>query len=58
MIVAVASRSPLFDRKLPDQQTEREYLTQLRAALVYKPDPAMADRAVSANVKTLETRPR
>jgi hypothetical protein len=58
MIVAVASRSPLFDRKLPDQQTEREYLTQLRAALVYKPDPAMADREVSANVKTLETRPR
>jgi hypothetical protein len=58
MIIAVASRSPLFDRKLPDQQTEREYLTALRQALVYKPDPAMADREVSASVKTLETRPR
>jgi hypothetical protein len=58
MIIAVASRSPLFDQKLPDQQTEREYLTALRQALVYKPDPGMADREVSASVKTLETRPR
>jgi hypothetical protein len=58
MIIAIASRSPLFDRKLPDQQTEREYLTQLRQALVYKPDPSLADREVSATVKTLETRAR
>jgi hypothetical protein len=58
MIIAIASRSPLFDQKLPDQQTEREYLTALRQALVYKPDPNMADREVSASVKTLETRAR
>jgi hypothetical protein len=58
MIIAIASRSPLFDKTLPEQQTEREYLTALRQALVYKPDPAMPDREVSATVKTLETRSR
>ena len=54
----VVVRSPLFDKTLPDQQTEREYVTALRQALVYKPDPGMPDREVSATVKTLETRSR
>jgi hypothetical protein len=58
LIIAVASRSPLFEQKLPAQQTEREYLTALRRALAYKPDPNMADREVSATVRSLETRPR
>jgi len=58
MIIAVASRSPLFEQKLPARQTEREYLTALRRVLAYKPDPSMADREVSATVRSLETRPR
>src|SRR5580692_6452866 len=32
MIIAIASRSPLFEHALPAQQTEREYLTELRRA--------------------------
>ncbi len=58
MIIAVSSRSPLFDARLPLQQTEREYLTALRRALAYKVDASMPDREVSASVKTIVTRSR
>ena len=55
MIIAVASRSPLFDHALPAQQTEREYLTELRRALIYKPSPDLPDRELSASIATLQT---
>jgi hypothetical protein len=58
MIIAIASRSPLFDHALPAQQTEREYLTELRRALIYKPSPDMPDRELSASIKTLQTQER
>jgi hypothetical protein len=58
MIVAISSRSPLFERELPDQQTEREYLSELRRALIYKPVPDMPDREVSATIQILQTRAR
>ncbi len=58
MIIAIASRSPLFDHELPRQQTEREYLTELRRALVYKPVPDMPDRELAASITTLQTRER
>jgi Papain family cysteine protease/Domain of unknown function (DUF4384) len=58
MIIAVASRSPLFDHALPAQQTEREYLTQLRRALIYKPSPDLPDRELSASIATLQTEGR
>jgi len=58
MIIAIASRSPLFDHALPAQQTEREYLTELRRALVYKPSPDLADRELSASITTLQTESR
>jgi hypothetical protein len=58
MVIAIAARSPLFDHELPRQQTEREYLTALRRALVYKPDPAMPDRELSATIATLQTSAR
>jgi hypothetical protein len=58
MIIAIASRSPLFDHELPDQITEREYLSELRKALVYKPVPDMPDRELAATMKTLQTRER
>ena len=58
MIIAIASRSPLFDEELPAQQTEREYLSALRRALLYKPSPDMPDRELSATIKTLTTRAR
>jgi Papain family cysteine protease/Domain of unknown function (DUF4384) len=58
MIIAIASRSPLFDHALPARQTEREYLTMLRRALTYKPSPDMPDRELSASIRTLQTRER
>jgi hypothetical protein len=58
MILALSSRSPLFDAALPERQTERDYLSALRRALVYKPRADLPDREVSAAVLTLETRAR
>ncbi len=58
MIIAVASRSPLFEQDLPATQTEREYLTTLRRALIFKPAPDLPDREVTAAIKTLQTRAR
>jgi hypothetical protein len=58
MIVALASRSPLFDSELPATQTERDFLSALRRALIYKPSTDLPDREVTAAVKTLKTSPR
>jgi hypothetical protein len=55
MIVALASRSPLFDNPLPATLTEREFLSSLRKQFVYKPDPRLPDREVSAAIATLTT---
>jgi Papain family cysteine protease/Domain of unknown function (DUF4384) len=58
MIVAIASRSPLFDYELPAHQTERDYLSELRRALIYKPVPDMPDRELAATIATLQTSTR
>jgi hypothetical protein len=58
MIIAIASRSPLFEHELPAMQTEREFLSELRRALLYKPDPDMPDRELAASIKTLHTQMR
>ncbi len=56
MIVALASKSPLFGEDRPLVETEREFLTALRAAIIARPDPAQPERIVSAAFATLETR--
>jgi len=58
MIIAIASRSPLFDHELAPQQTERDYLSELRRALIYKPVPDMPDRELAATITTLKTSAR
>jgi hypothetical protein len=58
MIIALASRSPLFDAALPQQETEREFLSALRRALIYKPSPDLPDREVTAAIKMLNTSAR
>ena len=55
MIVVLASKSPLFDGPLPSVQTEREFLSLLRRQLIYKPDPNLPDREVSAALLALKT---
>lgn len=56
MIVAIASRSPLFAGKRPLVETERAFLTALRRAIVARPDPTRPKRVVSAAFVALETR--
>ena len=55
MIVALASKSPLFADDRPLVETEREFLTALRKAIVARPDPTQPERVVSASFVTLET---
>jgi hypothetical protein len=55
MIVAITSASPLFDSELPQIQTEREFLSALRKALIYKPVAKMPDREVGATIRFLKT---
>ena len=55
MIVALASRSPLFADDRPHVETEREFLTALRKAIIARPDPSQPQRVVSASFVTLET---
>ena len=57
-IVAIASRSPLFAEDRPLVETEREFLTALRRAIVARPDPKQPERVVSAAFVALETQPR
>lgn len=62
MIIAISSAAPLFPRELPTRQTEREYLSALRRALVYQPSASMSGatpgRDLAATVLSLETRGR
>ena len=57
MIVAIASKSPLFAEDRPLVETEREFLTALRRAIIARPDPAQPERVVSAGFVALETKP-
>ena len=55
MVVVLAARSPLFDEPLPATLSERDYLTRLRKAIIYKPDPNQPDREISAAVAPVVT---
>ena len=58
MIVAIASKSPLFSEDRPLVETEREFLTALRKAIIARPDPGQPERVVSADFVALETKPQ
>jgi hypothetical protein len=55
MMIALTSASPLFDRELPHRQTEREFLSALRKALLYKPVANLPDREVGAAIAIIRT---
>jgi hypothetical protein len=55
MVVVLAAASPLFDQPLPKQQSEREFLSALRKAILYKADPKLPERTLSAAFLGLET---
>lgn len=55
-LLVVASDSPLFDSPLPAEITEREYLSRLRRAVLYRADPLKPDRNLSAAFLGVETK--
>ena len=55
MLVVIASRSPIFDAPRPVQESNRDFLTSLRKALIAKPDPTAAERIVAAGFDTVTT---
>src|SRR5712664_2464953 len=48
IVIAVASRSPLFGEKQPVNATERQFLTVLRQAVLAQPDPSTPVRQFGA----------
>ena len=56
MLVVLAARSPVFPSARPRSETQREFLTALRRALLYQRDPAAAGRDVVAAYDTVVTR--
>lgn len=60
MIIVLAAKSPLFEAPLPRAQTEREYLTAVRKAVLALPTHGGNQRIVSGAVAafvTMERRP-
>jgi eukaryotic-like serine/threonine-protein kinase len=57
MIVVLASASPLFDHAHPAAQIEREFLTDFRKALIYRPPgaPRAENRTVAGTAVWLTT---
>lgn len=55
MVLAVSSASPLFEGLLPKVQTEREFLSALRRAILFKSDQSRGDRRLSAAFLGIET---
>jgi hypothetical protein len=55
MLIVIASRSPVFGRERPPTETEREFLTALRAELLRVPAPNKPPRTVAAAYDTVLT---
>jgi papain like protease len=55
MVLVLAGKSPIFSDARPTKETEREFLTALRRALIAKPSPTSPDRDVTANYDSVVT---
>lgn len=58
MIVVIASKSPLFDKRRPKVEIERDFLSALRDAIIARPDANSAERLVTADYYVLQTKRR
>jgi C1A family cysteine protease len=56
MVIVLAGKSPTFPEPRPKQETEREFLTALRRAMLYKTDPTAPDRQVAAAYDAIITK--
>jgi Domain of unknown function (DUF4384) len=55
IVLVLASRSPLFPEVRPQSETEREFLTALRKAMLWKVDASDPDRVISAAMTAVTT---
>ncbi len=55
MIIVISSKSPLFVEKRPRVETEREFLSAMRKAIIARPNPNSPERHISADFVTLQT---
>ncbi|CAJ0860656.1 hypothetical protein AMST5_01322 [freshwater sediment metagenome] len=55
MLIALAAKSPIFPEPRPSKETEREFLTALRRALLVKSDLSEPDREVDAAFDAIVT---
>ncbi len=58
MVVVIASKSPLFDKRRPKVEIERDFLSALRDAIIARPDSNSAERLVTAEYYVLQTKRR
>ena len=56
MLIVLVGRSPVFPDRRPRVETEREFLTALRRALLSKPDPNGPDRDIAASFDSVITK--
>lgn len=56
MLIVLVGRSPVFPDRRPRQETEREFLTGLRRALIAKPDINAPDRDIVASFDAIVTK--
>jgi len=56
MLVVLAARSPIFPETQPAQETQREFLSAVRRAFLYKPGADAPDRAIVAGYDTIVTK--
>ncbi len=55
MIIVISSKSPLFVEKRPRVETEREFLSAMRKAIIARPKANSPERLISADFVTLQT---
>ena len=55
MLLVISSRSPLFAEPRPETETEREFLTALREAILTRPNKQSAERFISAAFVPIHT---
>jgi hypothetical protein len=56
MLIVLVGTSPIFPDRRPKLETEREFLTALRRALLAKPDPSAPDRDIVAAFDAIVTK--
>jgi hypothetical protein len=56
MLIVLVGKSPIFPDRRPPLETEREFLTALRRALLFKSDPNGPEREIAASFDAIVTR--